>query len=502
MRVLLACSAHIGHLNPMLVVARALVRLGHDVHFRSMEVVRAKVVGTGAIFHDAVGSQPEFYAGRNLSGPLGALEDVMLQHGLDPTSFLSHLQVYNLVLEQQLPGAVRLVRQLRPEVVIYDAITTCRDIMFAAKILQTPAIGIWSLAGPGAWATHAVTTMLPLTLDDADGLVAGFAPAAAAVARVKQVYGLELCLGLPQPAGKVDTFNADAVLITTSADLQDPMTEDLARAYENDGTNFVYVGPLLADSASIPDDDEIVLSVRSARAQGRAVILVSMGTLLVSDHKLNGWEGRSGGSSLTGCQLCHAAWGGAFDAFGSSSADEGALIIMSLGPQADPFGDLIVPPNAICATFVNQQRVLETGVDVFLTHGGQNSFTEAVTYCTPMVVCPGFGDQVVNSRKAVALGVGLKVDRPQGDSDSDGTVAVQYKEEVCRALRKVHTAPSYLDTARECSSRLRATGGVPAAVSLVLSTAAGGRHQPAGSPKNEAHSFTFPLAGAVAVGGA
>lgn len=510
MKIALACSGHIGHLNPMLAVARALVDLGHDVHFRSMEGVRAKIEGAGATFHNAVLTQPEYYAGRELAGPLGALEDVMNEHKLDSGSFLSQLRVYNIALEQQLPGAVRFLRELRPAVVVYDGIMTCRDLMFAAKVLKIPAVAVWSLAGPGAWVTHSAATMLPLTLAEADSLVANFTPHADAVERINRTYGLELCKGLPQPAGKVDTFDADAVLITTSADLQDPMTPELKSAYEKDGANFVYVGPLLTDGAGASEstDDEVVQRVRSARAQGRPVVLVSMGTLLVSDHQLNGWDGRSGGSSLTGSQLCRAAWGGTFDAFGSSSANEGALLVVSLGPRPKPLGDLAAPPNALCVSYVNQQRILEVGVDVFLTHGGQNSFTEAMMYATPVVVCPGFGDQVVNSNKAVTLGVGLKVDRPQGDCDQEGAVALKYRADVHQALLQVRAEQqSFVAAAKNCAARLRKTGGIPSAVRVVLSTAVGGGALEdiglsARSPKGVSERAALPLQGAVAVAGA
>merc|ERR1712186_1985 len=91
--------------------------------------------------------------------------------------------------------------------------------------------------------------------------------------------------------------------------------------------------------------------------------------------------------SLTGQELCQAAWGAVFDAFGSRVAEEGALIVVSLGPQKDPLGDLRVPPNAIRAPFVAQVDILKAGVDIFLTHGGQNSFTEALASGVPLVVC-------------------------------------------------------------------------------------------------------------------
>jgi len=475
MRVVFACGAMVGHLNPMLALAKHLADIGHEVHFRSMPAARAKVEATGALYYDAVAQQPEFYEGRQLFGPLGALEDLMKEHGLDASSFLSHLCVRNIILEQQLPGSLRFLREVRPDVVVYDALVSCRDVMVAARLVGIPAVGVWSLAGPGAWLTHSAATMLPLTLDEAHRVVARFSPHAEATARLQETYGLDLCQGLPQPAGKMDTFDADVTLVTTCADLQDPLPEELASAYARDGIRFECVGPLLMDGASANGSGRCnsascpgLLAVQQARASGRVVAFASMGTVVTSDHSLNGWLGRSGGSSLTGQQLCRAAWGGAFDAFGAASAEEGVLLVVSLGPQPDALGDLSVPPNAVCLPFVDQQRMLKAGVDVFLTHGGQNSFTEAMMLATPVVVCPGFGDQVVNSRKAEALSVGVRIDRPEGELDTDGAVARQYRADVRDALLRVRSEPTFRHAASRCSDTLRKTGGLPRAVELVL----------------------------------
>lgn len=49
-------------------------------------------------------------------------------------------------------------------------------------------------------------------------------------------------------------------------------------------------------------------------------------------------------------------------------------------------------------------QVLKAGVDLFLTHGGQNSFMESLMAGTPVVVCPGFGDQIANAMRAEMTG--------------------------------------------------------------------------------------------------
>jgi len=178
---------------------------------------------------------------------------------------------------------------------------------------------------------------------------------------------------------------------------------------------------------------------------------------------------------LTGCELCHAVWTAAFDAFKSNSIDEGALLVVSLGPRSSPLAALEVPPNAICLPFIAQQAVLKEGVDLFLSHGGQNSFTEAMMYATPVVVCPGFGDQIVNSCKAESLGVGIKVDRPRGKPDASGDVGLQYRRDVCQALLEVYAKKQLFKVAAQaCKERLQSSGGLLVALSTFTSVAEAG----------------------------
>jgi len=273
----------------------------------------------------------------------------------------------------------------------------------------------------------------------------------------------------------LDGCRGNTNIVTTSEGLQDPMTPELATAYKQDGATFEYVGPLLGLASQGSSQDkragDMLMRVRKAREAGRRVIMSSMGTLVTSNHSMNGWDARSTASSLTGKQLCQAVWAGTFEAIGAEDADSGPLIIVALGSQADPLGDIAVPANAVCVPSFQQVDLLHAGADLFLTHGGQNSFTEAMSFGTPVVVCPGFGDQVVNAQKAVDLGVGLKVDRPMGDADKDGAAARCYKRNVCNAVATVLSQPKFKEAALLEAQKLRTAGGVPRAVDLVLAAA-------------------------------
>jgi hypothetical protein len=64
------------------------------------------------------------------------------------------------------------------------------------------------------------------------------------------------------------------------------------------------------------------------------------------------------------------------------------------------------PANWTVCDRVDQQRVL-SNADVFVTHGGSNSFHESLLLRVPMVVVPFFGDQLLTARRVAELGVGI-----------------------------------------------------------------------------------------------
>eukprot|EP00438_Fugacium_kawagutii_P024466 Skav208080 [mRNA] locus=scaffold1800:148423:148971:- [translate_table: standard] len=122
-----------------------------------------------------------------------------------------------------------------------------------------------------------------------------------------------------------------------------------------------------------------------------------------------------------------------------------------------------------------QVDLLKAGVDLFLTHGGQNSFMESLSVGTPVVVCPGFADQPVNAQKAVDLGVGLQVTRPVCELTDVEQELQKYKAEVKAAVEEVFQNKTFLSRAQQCSKELRDAGGVERAVNLLLDIEA---HQP------------------------
>ena len=89
------------------------------------------------------------------------------------------------------------------------------------------------------------------------------------------------------------------------------------------------------------------------------------------------------------------------DAFRNENID----VIISVGQKFDSAKLKNLPSNVHIYKFVPQIDVLKMA-DVFVTHGGMNSVSEALVSGTPMVVIPFVSDQPVNARCIERLGIG------------------------------------------------------------------------------------------------
>lgn len=88
---------------------------------------------------------------------------------------------------------------------------------------------------------------------------------------------------------------------------------------------------------------------------------------------------------------------------------ENVDVIISVGKQFDIRKLKNVPENVRIYASVPQIEVLKVA-DVFVTHGGMNSVSEALVYGVPMVVIPFVSDQPVNASCIEKLGVGKRVE--------------------------------------------------------------------------------------------
>jgi MGT family glycosyltransferase len=87
-------------------------------------------------------------------------------------------------------------------------------------------------------------------------------------------------------------------------------------------------------------------------------------------------------------------------------ADTPHRYIVSKGPLHP---EIELAPNMWGAEFVPQTSVLPQ-VDLVITHGGNNTTTEALHFGKPMVVLPLFWDQYDNAQRMQELGLGVRLD--------------------------------------------------------------------------------------------
>lgn len=93
--------------------------------------------------------------------------------------------------------------------------------------------------------------------------------------------------------------------------------------------------------------------------------------------------------------------------------------VVSKGPMADAIN---LGDNMVGAATVPQTKVIPQ-VDLVITHGGNNTTTEALHFGKPMIVLPLFWDQYDNAQRIDELGFGVRLST-YGFSDTELTGAV------------------------------------------------------------------------------
>lgn len=122
------------------------------------------------------------------------------------------------------------------------------------------------------------------------------------------------------------------------------------------------------------------------------------------------------------------------EAFRGESVD----VIISVGKKFDIRKLKNVPENVSIYPYVSQLDVLKIA-DVFVTHGGMNSVSEALVYGVPMVVIPFVSDQPVNARCIENLGLGKALDYSNINKDSlkEMVFSVIRDEKIKKNMKKV-----------------------------------------------------------------
>jgi MGT family glycosyltransferase len=133
--------------------------------------------------------------------------------------------------------------------------------------------------------------------------------------------------------------------------------------------------------------------------------------------------------------------------------------VVSKGPQHDQFE---LADNMVGAEFLPQASVLPQ-VDLVITHGGNNTTTEAIHFGKPMVVLPIFWDQHDNAQRVHETGLGVRLPTYSFDD-----------HELAGAIDRLLADRELATRLGSVSGRLRSDPGTVRAADLIEEIAAGG----------------------------
>ena len=126
--------------------------------------------------------------------------------------------------------------------------------------------------------------------------------------------------------------------------------------------------------------------------------------------------------------------------------------IVSMGPCHD---ELVLADNMVGAEFLPQTRILPF-VDLVITHGGNNTTTEALHFGKPMVVLPLFWDQYDNAQRLHETGLGVRLDTYTCST-----------EELHTTIERLVNDDALRGRLAELSRRIQARDGVTRAADLI-----------------------------------
>ena len=204
--------------------------------------------------------------------------------------------------------------------------------------------------------------------------------------------------------------NETNTIVYTSREFQ-PMAETFSEHY-------AFVGP------SVPEREEPVGD------KSRPLVYISLGTVM-HDRKCF-------------CRNCVEAL---------ADMDVDAVLSVGTAENLEALGQL--PPNIQAAEQVDQLSVLRRA-DVFLTHCGMNSASEAIWYGVPTVLDPQQSEEAAVADRMEELGMGLRL-------RSEDPAYIQ------EALERVLAEPSYKEQTDRIARSFREAGGAKRAAAYILS---------------------------------
>jgi MGT family glycosyltransferase len=336
----------VGHVQPTIPLARALVARGHRIVYYDTVPFAERLIGTGVEFK-SYELDYDWEPGQDVLAPFDAMGRI-----LDES-----LRV--------IPQVFDAAREFDPDCVIYDSM--CPWGRQVAQRLHKPAMCSCSIMFVGrrnfrAWPRNTRLTRAMMRRPHA--VARGLARYYRAAFRLRRRYGVT-------SPHFMDFFGnpGDRTLAFTSREFQ--VGGSLL------GETFRFVGPMILPRGERADD---ILDW----ARGRPIIYVSLGTLFNNRADF--------------FRTC-------IDAF----SDGRYALAVSFGTRIDPASLGVLPPNVIARPYMPQLALLEH-VRLFITHAGMNSVQEAAWCGKPMLLVPQVGDQLFIAQRVAEFGAGRLLD--------------------------------------------------------------------------------------------
>lgn len=407
-RALVVITPAEGHVNPSLGLVQQLVKCGEEVTYVCTEEYRKRIEATGAKVITYTYARGSF-----ADDPI--LKPMIYKH---PYQFIHF--ILRGMIEPIIPEVLALTEQGSYDYLIYDYLLGGWGGQIIAERLGIPAvcsITSFVFAKP-LGAEHQMT-------EQEEQEIQAIYDSSMEIARqLADRYQLSV----PDMS---DIFKAygELKVVHLSRDLQ-PDAELLDDSY-------VFTG-----SSIIPRMDAPTFTLDRSQLPYEHTVYISLGSIL--------------NNNIEFYKLC-------FEAF----RNESITFILACGKETnmEPLADLI-PDNFIIEPYLPQLEVLQQ-VDVFITHAGMNSTSEALYYDVPLVMIPLTSDQPMVALQVKSRGAGVIVDY-QG-----------LTPDVLRsALIEVLHTPSYKQQARAIGKSLREAGGYERAAEIVMSVVGKAAAQP------------------------
>ncbi|MGL4990677.1 MAG: macrolide family glycosyltransferase [Sarcina sp.] len=229
---------------------------------------------------------------------------------------------------------------------------------------------------------------------------------------VAEEYGIEAPKSMADVMQGVDS---DLKIVFTSEYYQ-PYAKDFEDIYK-------FVGPSVFDRQEFND-------FKISNTENKKLIYLSLGTLANKNFKFY------------------------FECFKALGGNQDIKVIMSIG-KANRIEDLgEIPSNFEVYNYVPQLKVLSQ-IDLFITHGGMNSSSEALYNNIPLIVVPQMAEQPIVAARVEELGAGINL------------IEKENAQSIKEAVETILNDDSYKENATKIGESLRNSGGYKKAAEYI-----------------------------------